>query len=215
MAKKKRPKKPQPLTEEQKEAQALQKAAERNERHLRVFRHHDAPETRARVPSEDVTWLSGVDAARLDIVKLGNSQRQALLRAPNCALRAYRFRKQPLITQEEYAAALCLFLDYEESQLSQAMAADPARDPIGSSIYRDFMPARLDAEHRCRAALLAVHGVGRIMLRHVCCEAKALSEDDFPPYTDGKKKMARFKEALAELINHYKKHPEGPYCPFT
>lgn len=210
MAKKHRPKKAQQLTQEQQEELARQKLVARDARHLQTFRQYDTPEARARVPSNDAAcWFKGIDATRVDLVRLGVSQRQALLRAPNLALRAYRFRKMPLLSEDEYLAGLRLYLDHEETQLVYGMTSDPAREPTSGSLYRDFTPNRLDAENRLRSALLDVHGIGRVMVTHVCCEAKPLSEGQFPPYTDGKKKMARFKEALEDLIRHYKKYPDA------
>ena len=209
MAKKRRPKKAPQLTPEQKEQLGRQKLVARDERHLATFRQHNAPEGRARVPSEDaVCWYKGIDATRIDIVRVGVAERQALLRSPNLALRGYRFRKAPLLSEDEYLAGLRLYLDYEETQLAYGITADPTREPTSGSTYRDFTPNRLDAEDRLKSAMLAVHGIGRLMVKHVCCDAKPLSEGHFPPYSDGKKKMARFKEALEDLIQHYKKYTD-------
>jgi hypothetical protein len=64
---------------------------------------------------------------------------------------------------------------------------------------------RRELQDRARSALLAVSGtIGRQIVEAVCCYNLYLKDLDIPGYEKGEYKMRRFKEALDELVEHFR-----------
>lgn len=106
-----------------------------------------------------------------------------------------------IISYSEYRAGSNLYRDFFISGQIPGMTIN--LDPIRGG-ERNFTQAQLDARQRWREAMKAVHGtIGQLMALNVCCYGYWLKDIPYLHYKTSQQAMARFHEAMEDLVTHY------------
>lgn len=122
------------------------------------------------------------------------------LKASQLPLEIYHNRG--IINYIEYLAGNKLYRDFFISAQTPGLTIN--LDPIRGG-ERNFTQAQLDARERWRQAMKSVSGaIGQLMALNVCCYGYWLKEIPYLHYKTSQQAMARFHEAMEDLIVHYK-----------
>lgn len=112
------------------------------------------------------------------------------------------YLKRSIITKLEYHAANKLYRDFKLSGQTSGMTIN--LDPVKGG-QKSFSEAQMEARERWRLAIGAVNGsIAKLMIIHVCCYGHWLKDTDYLHYKSSQHAMARFHEAVGDLISHYK-----------
>lgn len=112
----------------------------------------------------------------------------------------YYFRRG-LLSHDEYNAANKLYRDFVLSAQTSRMIMN--LDPIKSG-EKNFTVAQMEARERWREAIMAIHGsIAKIIMIDVCCYGYWLKDTHYKHYKTSQERMARFHEALEDLVMHY------------
>lgn len=111
------------------------------------------------------------------------------------------YLRRNLISRSEYRAANKIYRDFFISGQTPGMTIN--LDPIRGG-ERNFTQAQLDARDSWRAAMKSIGGaIGQLMVLNVCCYGFWLNDIKYLHYKTSQLAMARFHEALEDLIKYY------------
>lgn len=137
----------------------------------------------------------GLNDVRIELGKNGGFE----LRASQVPIDHYY--RRGIIDDNEYFAANKLYRDFVISAQTPGMTMN--LDPIRGG-ERGFTEAQLEARERWRKAILAVSGsIAKIIIIDVCCYGRWLKDTHYKHYKNSQQAMARFHEALDDLISFY------------
>lgn len=115
------------------------------------------------------------------------------------------YYRRGLLPDHEYRAAERFYKDFYKSGQMFSGTCDP--NAVRSNEQRAYLPVtdmQREALDNWRRALEAVNGIGKNMVIDVCCYGYWVKDHSYAPF-DNRGAMLRFREALSELADHYKK----------
>jgi hypothetical protein len=113
------------------------------------------------------------------------------------------YKKREWITPDQWRAGDRLFKDYRYAGIYCPRGMELQEITSRGSLHGDGVKQQ-EARERVREAFKAVHGrIGQLMVLNVCCYGQALKGVVFDHYNNSNQKMARFCEALDDLVKFY------------
>lgn len=109
------------------------------------------------------------------------------------------------IEEDEHQAGMTVFESYRAS--GQLPSPSMNLERAGNMERKSLSERQMIAYDEYRSAMNAIRGmIGQLMVYNVCCVGSTLARINYLPgyYKDPKARMARFREALGDLIAHYK-----------
>ena len=113
------------------------------------------------------------------------------------------YHKHNILSDDHVKAGMKLEKAFNAMNLSAIRAI--MLDGTNKAGFTDHLTERqADAWKAYMQALEAIPGwIGKLMVRNVCCYGEWISDGKYKNYTNRNQAMARFKEAMDELVEYY------------